>query len=610
MPLDNSYHKARAAMANELFPDPGLGGRHGRLPLFLTIFGSAGLFFGQPNTLAHLPFLTLLFPFCLYLLALEAASDGKAFMRGFWLGMGGNCAGLYWLIYPMHDVAQLPFPAAIVCVALLSVYLACFTGLTALGMRRLHHLLSPEEPIDCTAFRPLSSWRLLLSPLTGGFIYGGFEFLLGTLFTGFPWLSLSSAFAFWPAWVQVAAFTGSYGLSALYAAGACFLAAAVRVQFPERKTHAAVSHIFSGRRRFLAAGLCFCAGMPLLGLFRLNAPLPEAIGSPLTVLMVQGNINQNQKWEPQFQEHSLNRYIRLSETQIRNNATSNPIGLVIWPETAMPFYYQIQHDYAARLKDFALRNKVNLAFGTLGLEHGQGGANSLRNRFYLLSYSGKTIGYYDKRHLVPFGEYIPLTFIFSFLQDLLQGIDFSAGTQSSPLYLSVPLQTRPHLTSVSENTPKNSTARAPAANSSPSEPALSLGVLICYEAIFPYLAQEQTEKGASILINVSNDAWFRQSSAPWQHLSLATMRAIEQARPLVRSTNTGISAVIDARGRIIAHDAALFTENTLVATVSPTNEHTLYHRLYPAPEAFLTLLALFSLIAHKLRGHKHTKETR
>jgi apolipoprotein N-acyltransferase len=237
----------------------------------------------------------------------------------------------------------------------------------------------------------------------------------------------------------------------------------------------------------------------------------------------------------------------------------------------MPFYFQLNREYAAVLRDFAMDNKLYLAFGCPGLEATDSDKDSLHNRIYLLSPTGASPVWYDKRHLVPFGEYMPLTAHIPFLEKLMQGMDFTPGTRTDPLPLRV-------------------------AGDEKDSQGLSLGMLICYEAIFPELAQARVNKGASVLVNVSNDGWFKRSIAPWQHLSLSVMRAVEQARPIARSTNTGVSAVIDARGRVVEQGKGQFVAESLAAEVRPSFESTLFHRLYPQPQYVLTFLALTSLL--------------
>lgn len=513
----------------------------------LILFGCAGFFFGMPNGVIHLPLLALLYPCCLYLLARQAETGGAALRRGWLLGLAANTAGLYWMVFPMHDVAGIPFFLAVPAVLLLFSYFACYAALSAFAAWSLARLFDGK-----------GAAALLLPPLLAGFAFAGFEVWCGYLFTGFPWLSFGTAFGFSPSWMQAASLFGGFGLSALAAAAACLAAEGVLAR---PKT----------RRLAFALGAALLTALPAYGFWRLAA-LPEADDNrPLRALMVQGNIDQNQKWLPAFQKSTLDLYISLSRQGLSDFAASHGDAkpdLLLWPETAMPFYFDLHPEYAERLYSFAAAIQTHVAFGSLGIERNPGTAPALKNRLYLLSPHGFTAGFYDKRHLVPFGEYTPFAANIPFLRELLQGLDFSPGTVTEPL--------RIDLNGVFS----------------------SLGVLICYEAIFPSLAQERVKNGADVLVNVSNDGWFRNSSAPRQHLAHVALRAVEQHRPVLRATNTGFTATLDAHGRITANVPDLFVASTLSAEVFPRGETTVYHRLYPVPECILATLALFSLLCN------------
>ena len=518
------------------------------LSLFWACLGATGIFFGLPNIILHIPLLSLLFPFSLYMTA-ATAPDGKlAFRRGWGLGFCANAAGLYWLVFPLHDVAGIPFVLAIPFVVLLFMYLSLFTALASLGLYNL-----------CRFAAAVCKGRFCftLPFLLGGLAYGGFEVFCSWLFTGFPWLTLSTAFAFQPAWTQAASLVGAYGLSAFYATAAFSASAACLVSGKLRLTASAIA-------------LAILLAIPSYGMFRL-APLPQQNNQPLSLFMVQGNIDQSLKWEPAFQKATLDHYLALSKKALSVNtpSPSSPTpALILWPETAMPFYFEQQHEYAAQIRNFAANNGIYLAFGAPAVLR-NAHSTSLLNRLYLLSPTGITAGFYDKEHLVPFGEYTPFVATIPFLSAVQQGMDFSPGASNEPLRL----------------------RRQDGSD-------LLLGVLICYEAIFPALAQARVKQGAEILINVSNDGWFRKSSAPLQHLAHAVLRCVEQSRSLARATNTGITAAIDPYGRITARLDGLFIDGTLNTTLEPYRKITLYHRYRPVPEIVLMTLALFSLLSY------------
>ena len=559
--------------------------------------GAACLFIGQPNPFFHAPALILGFPLCLCLLAALAPTDKSALFRCWLLGLAGNAAGLYWLVNPMHDVGGLGYELAWPGVLLVAAYLACYSALAGLAMRRIRRLFALDETTDAPARAKRSSAVFLLTgpvpaALLCGAAYAGFEVLCGVLFTGFPWPSLSSAFALHPAWVQAASLVGSYGLSACFVAAACLGAFALLAPaLPERIGAAVLAFVLT-------------AALPFGGALRLGQLLPEA--APLFILMVQGNIDQNQKWDPQFQEATIAHYQDMTRRAIHDLRAARPeIGpdMVIWPETAMPFYFQAHPEYAGRLRRFAAEMNVNLAFGALGAGPAPQGSESpagLYNRLYLLSANGRIAGFYDKEHLVPFGEYIPFAASLTFLRNIMQGLDFSPGTSARPLLLVRPQPRRDPLADAPLPSQDGEESRGPASPAAQANRPVGIGVLICYEAIFPSLAQKRVDEGATVLVNVSNDGWFGKSSAPLQHLGLTIMRAVEQARPIARATNTGYTVAIDARGRIREHDDRLFVDGTLFASVRPSDEVTVYHRIHPVPEILLVGLAFFSLFGYRL----------
>ncbi len=277
------------------------------------------------------------------------------------------------------------------------------------------------------------------------------------------------------------------------------------------------------------------------------------------VSVAQGNIDQSQKWDPAFQEETVRRYVDLS----RSEASRNKPALIVWPETSMPFFLQERTPLSKQVRDLVQELAVPLIAGSPGYEPDQARSRYVYfNRAYLLKSSGNIAGIYEKEHLVPFGEYVPLAPLFPFLARLVEGIgDFLPGQRVSPL----------------------------------TSGDLALGVLICYEAIFPELAQKRVREGATVLVNISNDAWYGRSSAALQHLHLSLLRAVEQDRYLVRATNTGISAIVDPRGRVLAR-TGLFEMTSIHHAVSCNSGITAYHRLHGLIVPILTALAVLAFI--------------
>ncbi|MDE5832678.1 MAG: apolipoprotein N-acyltransferase, partial [Desulfovibrio sp.] len=237
-------------------------------------------------------------------------------------------------------------------------------------------------------------------------------------------------------------------------------------------------------------------------------------------LYIEGNIDQNQKWNPAFQEASLNKYVELTRkgaAYARENGADKL--LVIWPETAMPFFFERAEKYARKVIRAAEETDAPLIFGAPGIAYKKGLPDeAVYNRAFLISPRGRVEGWYDKVHLVPFGEYLPRWLNFKFLDALLQGVGvYQEGESAEPLRYD----------------------------------SLALGMLICYEGVFPELARERVAAGANALVDISNDGWFRRSPAARQHLYLAAPRCIEQNRWLFRGTNNGFSATINNRGEVV-----------------------------------------------------------
>ena len=469
-----------------------------------TLLAVLGAWLGFANPLYRLPLLALALPAGLTFAALRAPTTGAAAKAGYLIGAASACASLYWAALPIHDYGNLPWLLAVPAPVLMGMVLGLYTMALAVVLRLGATRLSP--------------W--LFGPFCV-LAWASMEFARGVLFTGFPWLALAAAFSPWPAAIQGAAFIGAYGLSGLIAGLVAWPVACGPLS-----------------RQGLVAVLLL-AGLFFLGNDRAGRPAPKDGANHATI--VQGNVDQSRKWDPQSQRDTVDRYISLS-TQAMRDA---PTDLLVWPETTMPFYYQDHGPLSQRLIDFATASGTPLVFGAPAYETTLGG-HVLFNRAYLLTPSGQESAY-DKEHLVPFGEYVPFGQYLPFIHKLVEGVgDFRPGRVEKPL-----LHGR-----------------------------LALGMLICYEAIFPELAQQRVEAGANILVNISNDSWFGDSAAPRQHLDLAMLRAVEQGRAIIRGTNSGISAVIDPRGRIMAQ-GGLFTTLTLPCPEVPVvSETTWFHRHY------------------------------
>lgn len=461
-----------------------------RLPV-ICLIGALGLWLGFPNDLLNFPPLVLLWPLALALLGKFSPSRKRAFSWGWLCSFIGACPTLYWLCFPVHDVGNLPWPGAILCALFISAVLAIQGGLFSL----LAFFLCAKSRLVFAALLALG-WYLL-------------EFALA-ICAGFPWLALFGALAAWPILLQAASFFGAQFTSSLWIfACLCILPLAISQQ--TSKTTA-----IWGSCAGVAVILCLSA----YGYLRLSATSADNPETMVNALFVEGNIDQNQKWVPAFQRQSLDAYIDLTEAGLEESRKKGIMKpLVIWPETALPFFFENRPQLALAVRECAIKSGCPLLFGAPGLERLPDlPEGAVFNRAFLMSPDGRILGFYDKMHLVPFGEYLPQWLNFDFLKALLQGVGiYQEGKSAKPL----------------------------------SYESLELGMLICYEGIFPWLARERVAEGANLFVDISNDGWFRNSPASRQHLFLTIPRCIEQGRWLLRATNTGISAVIDDRGRIV-----------------------------------------------------------
>ncbi len=361
------------------------------------------------------------------------------------------------------------------------------------------------------------------------------EYWRGWFLTGFPWSLLAHSQHNFLAIIQVVSVTGTYFIS--------FLIVAVNLI------------IFSFLRRrqaplpytlFILMLLIACL---LFGYARLN----DRTEGTLKTAIIQGNIVQDVKWDEAFKRNTIDVYSQLTLRE------AHGVDLVLWPETAMPFVFETD---PSRKTISALSQTISapLLFGTL-FRDAQG---KFYNSAYIFGKEGQLMGRYDKGHLVPFGEFTPLRDYFPFLENISVATgDFFSGSTHAPIATELG----------------------------------KVGLLVCYEGTFPYITIDTARRGAQVFVNITNDAWFGSSSAPYQHLAFYTFRAIETDKFVLRAANTGISAIIDPRGRITAR-TGLFERTVLKGTFAMRDGLTFYVRY---GDYFVTLCVLV-LVGLILRG--------
>lgn len=465
--------------------------------------------------------------------ALQGKSSRQAMGLGFVCGLVHYATTLYWIRYVVYYYGGVPWPLAILVLLLLCCYLAVYPAAFALTAHALEN-------------RP---WLWVLGLPT---VWTALEWARAHLLTGFPWAELGYTQTPFIQLVQLADITGVYGVSWLLV----LVNASIMACFGRFRLRAA-----------LPAALACVAAVTIYGSWRLGMVenlQNQAAAWPVAV--VQGNIDQAHKWDPLYQQQTLDRYRNLSIEAVHH--TPSP-RLIVWPETAAPFFYGIEQALTDQLNGLIGEIGVPVLFGSPAVKIIDGEPRLL-NSAYLVDPAGKVEGHYAKRHLVPFGEYVPYQKILFFVHKLVEAAgNFVAGSHSSPMKVD----------------------------------GQNVGVLICYEAIFPELARLAVEQGADCLVNITNDAWFGTSSAPYQHKEMAGWRAIEFRVPLIRSANTGISTFFDATGR--SHGTIPLNESGyLEAELHPVRMKTFYAEwgdLFAWLCSFLTL-ALIVYCGYKGRA--------
>jgi apolipoprotein N-acyltransferase len=360
-------------------------------------------------------------------------------------------------------------------------------------------------------------------------LWTALEYARAHTFFSFPWTLLGYSQQALLPFAQVASITAVYGVSFIVSASSALLA------------YAALEPQRAGRRTALVGLAAGLGALWAWGSWQMTGPVAES--GRIVVGLVQGGVRQEDKWVPENAWSNLGRHLQLTE-----QAAAKGARLVVWPESAVPFLFDEDPRLAALLRETVRRLDVHLYFGNDDRERLPGGAARIYVGAKLLDPDGEIRARYHKVQLVPFGEYVPLQPLFTlggrFAAKLVQQVsDFTPGSEAA--------------TAVVEGH--------------------RIGGFICYEAIFPSLVRRFAAGGAELLVNVTNDAWYGTTSAPHQHLAMAAFRAIENRRYLVRAANTGITAVVDPRGRVTG-ETRLFDTAVLVREVPFVPETTFYTR--------------------------------
>ena len=415
-----------------------------------------------------------------------------AALTGWWFGLGYFVPGLYWIGYAF--LVDAPTFAWLMPFAILGLpaYLALFMAL-GFAFARLLWTRDASRVVALAASLTISEW------------------LRGHALTGFPWNTLGYALTEPLALAQTASLIGLWGLTFL--AVAIFASPAVLIDGTSR-----------GRKPWIAPALALIVllAMTVFGAVRLGRQ-PTAMLANIRLRIMQPNLQQDARFNYAAKADVMKKYLTLSDRASGPQSTGvRDVNILVWPESAFPFFLTREADAMAQIADLLPKGTV-LVTGSVRAPDLPPGTRITRayNSIYVIDHDGGVLSVYDKLHLVPFGEFLPF-------QDWMEKIGFEQLTKVQGGFI--------------PGTRRRSMEIPNAPRMLP---------LICYEAIFPGDVVERSDRPGWI-VNLTNDGWFGISTGPYQHLQQARLRAIEQGLPLVRAANTGISAVIDPLGRVVA----------------------------------------------------------
>jgi apolipoprotein N-acyltransferase len=427
-----------------------------------------------------------------------------AFAWGWLYGLTFFLVLLRWLDYTFRTYSAIPWPLTWGPLFLLAAWCGMYVAIVAGLMSLIAHRRSP-------------AWALAAAPC----LWVGGEWLRGHLLGGFPWGTLGYSQYLRLPIIQVAELGGVHAVSFVLVAVNAALAGAL---------------VLSWGRAVTGMGLAgaLLAAVLVFGHSRLAAPPPPAAAQ---IALMQPAIEQPLKWDPDHATVMLKIYLELT----RQAAAGHP-DLIVWPETAAPT--PLRRDAGLRQTLAALSGQlgVPLLIGSIDVEGRD--PPRLQNTAFLVDERG-IVGRYDKIHLVPFGEYVPLSGVIGFVRGWAEFIaELEPGTRAVVF----------------------------------AGPPAPFGIVICYEGIFPDLFREFVNNGARIMVNMTNDGWFGRTSGPEQHLTMYPFRAVEHRIAVVRAANTGVSAFIAPSGQIVRH-LGLFQRGVLADHVPLRQGRTLYTRL-------------------------------
>jgi apolipoprotein N-acyltransferase len=468
------------------------------------------------------------------LLAIRGESWKAAFGQGWLTGLVFFAGTLSWVIHAMHEYGKVPLGISFGVMLLLAGYCALFIGLFTAMLSRL------------------KDWRALTPVWTAPLLWVVLELARAHLFSGFPWALLGYSQYHNLSLIQIVDATGVYGVSYLIVLVNALVARIIEAILARATAH---DPDFPIPLPWISTPLVAAVIVLVVGYghWRLSPHTDAGLDHTIRIGLVQPNINEAKKWNVVYRRETMDRHERLT-VQIVQGA-----DLVIWPEASTPFLFDVETAYRDEVLTFVRDHGVPLLFGSPALANQIDNQPRLTNSAYLISGDGTVLDRYDKVHLVPFGEYVPLKTVLFFLDKLVVGIgDFVPGPGPRVM----------------------------------SGPGGQFGLVICFEVIFPDLVRQFVDQGADYMVTITNDAWFGDSGAPYQHFAMVVFRAIENRIAFARAANTGISGFIDAEGHIL-RTTEIFVEGALsgeIRTGGPRTFYTSYGDLFAYGCGILGLL--------------------
>ena len=462
-----------------------------------------------------------------FLFAIDGRNRRETFQLSYLSGVVFFLGTIYWLVH-----VTLPGMIAV------ALFLALYFGIFGLAL-----YYAPR----------VTGYALLLFIPA---VWVAIEWLRVNILSGFGWVLLAHSQSGVLPVIQISDITGAYGTSFLV----MLVNSAIFITIKDMKAK---------RTRAMP---CLVVAVLVLyvsiayGMLRLNNIFT---GEELKVSVTQGNIPQDEKWDPEFSGKIMDMYERLTKEAAKDNP-----DLIVWPEASVPGFFSIERALSDRMKALAVSTGTHIL---VGVPSEEGSYAKLYNSAVLFSGEGRIVDRYDKIHLVPFGEYVPFKKLFAFVEKFAKSPigDFSPGKEYKVFKFFIERR------STSDGTTWKLLKKA------------KFSSLICFEDIFPGLARQFVKNGAVFLVNITNDAWFGKTSAPYQHMQCSIFRAVENRVNVVRAANTGISCFIDQKGRIKdmveSGGKTIFVDGVKTRSITLTPTRTFY-TVYGDVFAYLCIL--------------------